>query len=314
MTDDLTDHDRRRPVASRFCALAAWAALGGGIWLSAGQTLWADDANVLGLPAQAIKNAGKLMICGGGQMPADVYSEFVRLAAGQKAKIVVIPTAKAWPNREAMEGRFAVWREMPLSSLDFLDTESRDVANQDDFTRPLEDATGVWIAGGSQGRLADIYGGTKVEQALRGVLERGGIIGGTSAGAAIMSRMMIRYGSPKAVVDAGFNLLTMAVVDQHFLRRNRQERLLGVLNEHPEMIGLGIDEGTALVVEGDHLRVMGQSEVVVCKSAGDEAPWVQTLKAGEEVDLIYPHTHTPDVLVLEHRRPEPSPTGTNPPE
>jgi cyanophycinase len=314
MAGDLTYYDRRHPVASLLCRMAAWAALSGGIWLSAQQPIWAEDPSVLGLPAQAVKNAGKLMICGGGQMPADVYSEFVRLAAGQKAKIVVIPTAKEWPNREAMEGRFAVWREMPVSSIDFLDTQSRDEANQDGFTRPLDDATGVWIAGGSQGRLADIYGGTKVEEALRGVLARGGIIGGTSAGAAIMSRLMIRYGSPKAVVDTGFNLLNLAVVDQHFLRRNRQERLLGVLNEHPEMIGLGIDEGTALVVEGDHLRVMGQSEVVVCKSAGQQAPWVQTLKAGEEVDLIYPHTQTPDVLVLEHRRPQIPPSGTNPPE
>ena len=104
---------------------------------------------------------------------------------------------------------------------------------------------------------------------------------------------------------------TWPSIDQHFLRRNRQERLLGVLNEHPEMIGLGIDEGTALVVEGDHLRVMGQSEVVVCKSAGEQAPWVQSLKAGEEVDLIYPHTQTPDVLVLEHRRPEVAPIAAN---
>ncbi|HEY1784662.1 MAG TPA: hypothetical protein VGG30_03905, partial [Pirellulales bacterium] len=170
MTEDLTYHDRRRPVARLFGQMLAWSALGGAIWLSTAGRLRADDASVLGLPAGAVKNAGKLMICGGGQMPADVYSEFVRLAAGQKARIVVIPTAKAWPNREAMEGRFAVWREMPVSSIDFLDTESRDEANQDDFTRPLEDATGVWIAGGSQGRLADIYGGTKVEQALRGVL------------------------------------------------------------------------------------------------------------------------------------------------
>ncbi|HTU27427.1 MAG TPA: cyanophycinase, partial [Pirellulales bacterium] len=248
-----------------------------------------------------------------------VYSEFVRLAAGPKAKIVVIPTAKEWPNREAMEGRFAAWREMSVSKLDFLDTGSREEANAEDFAKPLEDATGVWISGGSQGRLADIYGGTKVEEALKGVLERGGIIGGTSAGAAIMSRLMIRYGSPKAVVDAGFSFLSQAVVDQHFLRRHRQERLLGVLNEHPEMIGLGIDEGTALVVEGDHLRVMGQSEVVVCKqAAGEESPWVQTLKPGEEVDLVCPRApaDTPKLggLVLEHRRPAEHHDGTNPPE
>ena len=149
------------------------------------------------------------------------------------------------------------------------------------------------ISGGEQGRLADIYVGTKVEQALTGVLERGGVVGGTSAGAAVMSRMMIRYGSPKAVVGAGFNLLARAVVDQHFLRRNRQERLLGVLAEHPDWSDWGSTRGPALVVEGDHLRVLGESEVVVCKQiSGSPTPWVETVKAGEEVDLM-PGTLTP---------------------
>lgn len=275
------------------------AALLLGIGLCLGAAATADEPNVLGLPEQAVKNAGKLMICGGGQMPQDIYNEFVRLAAGKKARIVVIPTAKVWPSRADMEGRFAHWRLMSVSSVDFLDTESREQANQDSFVEPLREATGVWIAGGSQGRLADIYRGTKVEAALLGVLERGGIIGGTSAGAAVMSRMMIRYGSPKAVVDAGFNFLSQAVVDQHFLQRNRQERLLGVLSEHPEMIGLGVDEGTALVVEGAHLRVMGQSDVVVCKATGPQTPWVHTIKPGEEFDLLSPTQQAPEALVLQ---------------
>jgi cyanophycinase len=297
MAVDNTYYAGRRKFVSGLGKFVAVAAIG---CLLAGGQLLADESNLLGLPDKAVKNSGKLMICGGGQMPPDIYDEFVRLAAGKKARIVVIPTAKVWPSREDMEGRFAHWRTMPVSSVEFLDTESREEANEDAFIEPLREATGVWIAGGSQGRLADIYRGTKVEQALLGVLERGGIVGGTSAGAAIMSKMMIRYGSPKAVVDAGFNLLNQAVVDQHFLRRNRQERLLGVLSEHPEMIGLGVDEGTALVVDGVHLRVMGQSEVVVCKSAGEQPPWVQTLKAGEEVDLSRAPAPAPNPLVL-HR-------------
>ena len=242
------------------------------------------------------------MICGGGQMPADVYNEFVRLAAGKKARIVVIPTAKAWPSREDMEGRFAHWRTMRVSSRRL---SRHRIARRSQSGR----SPSRWTKRPASGLPADRKAGWPTSIAAPrssrpcvGVLERGGIIGGTSAGAAIMSRMMIRYGSPKAVVDAGFNLLNLAVVDQHFLRRNRQERLLGVLNEHPEMIGLGVDEGTALVVEGDHLRVMGQSEVVVCKSAGAQAPWVQTLKAGEEVDLVSPPTPAPEPLVLQRAR------------
>ena len=247
----------------------------------------AQTENMLGLPAQVVKGAGKLMICGGGPTPDGFRSEFIRLADGKKAKIVIIPTGMPFPNRQEMEDRFSSWRDFPIESLSFIDTESRDEANQDQFVKPLDCATGVWISGGEQGRLADIYVGTKVEQALTRVLERGGVVGGTSAGAAVMSRMMIRYGSPKAVVGAGFNLLARAVVDQHFVSRHRQERLLGVLAEHPDLVGLGIDEGAALVVEGDHLRVLGDSQVVVCKRiSGSSTPWVETLKPGEEVDLL----------------------------
>lgn len=265
----------------------------------------AQHANVLGLPAQVVKGAGKLMICGGGPMPDGVYNEFVKLAQGDKAKIVVIPTAKPFANRQEMERRFTDWRQRPMSSFDFLDTESRDEANNDEFVKPLDGATGVWIAGGSQGRLADVYVGTKVEQAVTRVLERGGVVAGTSAGAAVMSRIMIRYGSPKAVVGAGFNLLAHAVVDQHFLRRNRQERLLGVLAEHPEMVGLGIDESTALVVEGDHLRVLGDSQVIVCTvPSGQQTGCIETLGPGEEVDLVAraaPSATAPQAPIFEHR-------------
>jgi cyanophycinase len=267
--------------------LGALGLIGLSLWLGLARPARSQEVSVLGLPSRAVQGAGKLMICGGGPMPDDVFNEFVKLSRGDKARIVVIPTAHLFDSRADMEGRFATWRRLPVASLSFLDTESRDEANQDSFVEPLDAATGVWISGGSQGRLADIYAGTKVEQALLRVLERGGVIGGTSAGAAIMSHLMIRYGSPKAVVGAGFNLLARAVIDQHFLRRNRQERLLGVLAAHPEMVGLGIDEGTALVVQGDHLRVIGESQVIVCKGAeGQGTPWIETLKPGEEVDLV----------------------------
>ncbi len=257
------------------------------IVLASASTSYAQTASVLGLPSQVVKGAGKLMICGGGPMSDGFRQEFIRLADGPKAKIVIIPTGMQFPNRQEMENRFNSWREFPMESLAFIDTQSRDEANQEEFVKPLECATGVWISGGEQGRLSDVYVGTKVEQALTHVLERGGVVGGTSAGAAVMSKMMIRYGSPKAVVGAGFNLLARAVVDQHFIRRHREERLLGVLSEHPDLLGLGIDEGAALVVQGDHLRVLGESQVVIYKEvSGSTTPWTETLKAGEEVDLV----------------------------
>ena len=286
--DAATSYDGPRARRSTFrpilLAVMGWSGIFAS--LAAAQI---PKTNMLGLPARMLKGTGKLMICGGGPMSDGFRHEFIRLADGAKAKIVIIPTAMPFPNRHAMEERFSSWKEMPIESLSFLDTESRDEANQEDFVKPLEGATGVWISGGEQGRLADVYVGTKVEEALLKVLERGGVVGGTSAGAAIMSKMMIRYGSPKAVVGAGFNLLAHAVVDQHFLQRHRQERLLGVLADHPEMVGLGIDEGAALVVQGDHLRVLGDSQVIICKNnTGANAPWMEALKPGDEVDLIAP--------------------------
>lgn len=107
----------------------------------------AQTASMLGLSAQVVKGAGKLMICGGGPVPDDFRSEFIRLADGKKAKIVIIPTGMPFPNRQEMEDRFSSWREFPLESLAFIDTESRDEANQDQFVKPLDCATGVWISG-----------------------------------------------------------------------------------------------------------------------------------------------------------------------
>ena len=108
-------------------------------------------------------------------------------------------------------------------------------ANDAEFVRPLAEATGVWFGGGDQVVLTEAYLGTEVERQLEGaVLARGGVIGGTSAGAAVMTRVMIAGGRTKADVGEGFDFLPGAVVDQHFLKRNRIERLLGVLSAPPE--------------------------------------------------------------------------------
>jgi cyanophycinase len=180
--------------------------------------------------------------------------------------------------------RFAGWRGLDITSLDFVHTDSREKADTAEFVRPLERATGVWISGGVQGRLEYYYAGTRVEKALRGVLERGGVVGGTSAGAACLSKVMIRYGKSDAVTGRGLGLLERAVVDQHFSERHREERLLGVLKEHPGLVGLGIDESAALVVQGNHLRVLGSGNVTIY--AGPEARRTHRLASGAQADLV----------------------------
>ncbi len=135
--DAATSFDRprgRRPVFRPILLVSiGLGGIFGPVSASPGQT-----ANMLGLPTQVVKGAGKLMICGGGPVPDGFRDEFVRLADGTKAKIVIIPTATSFPNRQEMEDRFSSWREMPIESLSFLDTESRDEANQEEFVKPLE--------------------------------------------------------------------------------------------------------------------------------------------------------------------------------
>lgn len=250
----------------------------------------AAEENILGLPEPAIGAKGSLMIVGGGRTPDEVRSEFVRLAGGSSARIVLIPSTCPPTSSECVQQYLSKWQSYPIASVDFLEAVSREDAESAEFVRPLQSATGVWMPGGRQGRLVDLYGGTPVEKAIRQVLERGGVVGGTSAGAAVLSQVMILEGTTcEAVTSRGFSLLSGAVVDQHFSQRGRHARLLKVLEDYPGLLGLGVDEGTALVVQGNHLRVLGEARVTVCIPAeAHRATLVYRLKPGEEVELTMP--------------------------
>jgi cyanophycinase len=243
--------------------------------------------NLLGLPELALTSKGALMIVGGGQTTDEIRAEFIRLAGGPKARIVLIPSTPPPTSEECVQQYLAKWRKYPLASLDFLEALSRQEADSDQFVGPLQAATGIWMPGGRQERLIDLYGGTRVEKAIRRVLEGGGVVGGTSAGAAVMSRVMILEGTTcDAVTTRGFGLLNGAVVDQHFSQRGRHPRLMKVLEENPGLLGLGIDEDTALLVQGNHLRVLGEAHVTVFLPAeAYHATLVYRLKPGENVEL-----------------------------
>jgi cyanophycinase len=130
------------------------------------------------------------------------------------------------------------------------------------------------------------YRSSLVERELHRLLARGGVIGGTSAGASAMSRLMIVGGNPIAQVGAGLGLLPEIVIDQHFNNRNRLPRLLGILARHPQYLGLGIDEGTAVVVHGGQATILGNANVRLCLPGAGKAPvQVRVLKAGEQIDL-----------------------------
>jgi cyanophycinase len=244
----------------------------------------ADD-NPFGLPEKAQK--GSLVIAGGGTMPDSVYEKFVELAGGKNAKLVVIPWASAFSSFQEARQRYFGWLRTPVASVKLFEADSRDKANDKQYLAALAEATGVWITGGNQARLASLYGNTEVNKALSAVLERGGVIGGTSAGASVMSQKMIDHGESEAVLAAGFGLVRQAVIDSHFSQRRRHSRLLSALEQHPEQLGLGIDENTAVVIHSNLVQVLGDSSATICipHNSGKSAV-VYRLDPGEKAALI----------------------------
>ena len=127
----------------------------------------------------------------------------------------------------------------------------------------------MWIAGGRQGRLVDAYLGTRTQLELKALLDRGGVIGATSAGASMMASYLVRGAVDTNEVlmapgyEEGFGFLQNAAVDQHVIARNRVQDMMRILQQYPRLLGIGLDEGTALVVQGDRAEVVGRSSVVI---------------------------------------------------
>lgn len=235
--------------------------------------------SVAGLPAadspatDLAELPGPLVIVGGGKTPAEARDAFFAYAGKDKAKIVVIPSASASADEAAQaDGFLKPWQELNPASVVIFHTRDRKTADDPKFVAPLAEATGVWFSGGDQARITAAYRGTLVETELKKLHARGGVIGGTSAGAAVMSDPMIAGGTDAAKVAPGFGFLPGFVVDQHFVARGRQKRLQGVIAANPHLVGLGIDEGTALIVKGRTARVVGDSTVTVCLAAGAGRP------------------------------------------
>lgn len=270
----IVDFDQSRPPAGarmggRFLRGLCVSALLPMVWMFTASAVGQVEGRP-GTSPMVLEPKGSLVIVGGGGMPDSVREKFIELAGGKvKAKIVVIPTASedADAGPAALDEFLEPWRKHGAAAPTLVHTRSRDQADDPAFSRPIDEATGVWFSGGDQSRITAAYLGTKVEQAFRRVLERGGVIGGTSAGAAVMSKVMITGGGEKATVGTGLGYLPGAVCDQHALARSRVNRLLGVLDDHPGLTGIAVDEGTALVVRPEGWQVLGRSYVVFCRPA-----------------------------------------------
>src|SRR6478752_6941489 len=212
---------------------------------------------------------GTLVIVGGAMQDPAIVRRFIDLAGGPDAPIVIIPTASE--DDEHYDNYWSglkQWREAGARNLTVLHTRDRKVADSAAFVKPIKTARGVFFGGGRQWRLADAYSGTQTQKAVQGVLDRGGVVGGSSAGAAILSSFMVRGDTKTNTImigdhTAGMGFLKNAAVDIHVLRRNRQFDMLEVLEAHPELLGISIDEDTAIVVDGDRFDVIGQSYALV---------------------------------------------------
>ncbi|MGQ0767309.1 MAG: cyanophycinase [Gemmatimonadota bacterium] len=261
------------------CAFAALAALSCG-----GRATPVDQVPPVG---------GTLLIAGGGQLGPEIMGRFIELAGGPSAAIVVIPTAGEDSLYPSDWTGLNVLRSAGAKKLVLRHTRERAIAETDSFAAAIREAGGVWFPGGRQWRLVDSYLGTRTERELHALLARGGVIGGTSAGASIQASYMVRGAREGNTImmapgyEQGFGLIRNVAIDQHVSARNRQLDLQQVVRSHPALLGLGLDEGTAIIVRGGTAEVVGRGLLFVHngREQPDSARPYATLRAGEFLDL-----------------------------
>ncbi|MEO0571052.1 MAG: cyanophycinase [Bacteroidota bacterium] len=225
----------------------------------------AQDHIKVGFPSN-----GSLVIAGGGLLSEEIMKTFIDLAGGKDAQIVLVPTAAGLSEYDGKWKR--VLTNHGATNVIMLHTDDPKEADTKQFTKALLNATGVWFTGGRQWRLADSYLNTKVEAALWNVLDRGGVIGGSSAGATIQGSYLVRGDSKTNQImmgdhEKGFGFLENVAIDQHVLARNRQFDLFEILEKKPELLGIGIDESTAIMVQNGRFEVIGDSYVLLYDSS-----------------------------------------------
>lgn len=246
---------------------------------------------------------GSLVIQGGGAAEGTgIWETFINLAGGADAKIIIIPTAggNRGPDGKLIvyeeEKIIAPWKKLGLTNVHMLHTADPKVADTEAFAAPLRDAKGVWFNGGRQWNCVDSYAGTLTLREFREVLNRGGVIGGSSAGATIQGDYLVRGAvagpdivmAPEPEHQHGFAFLRRSAIDQHINTRNRWDDLIPVIKKYPDLLGIGLSEGTAIVVTGDRFQVIGKWKVAIHDNTRVYQPWEKpyyVLSAGDVYDM-----------------------------
>lgn len=233
---------------------------------------------------------GALVLVGGGANRPAFMDRFIQAAGGAKAKIVIIPTAlddqTLTPDRMQ---RMAHPNGMAGVTATILHTRDRKIADSADFVKPLLNATGVWIPGGDESLLADAYAGTRTAAEIKAVLARGGVVGGTSAGAMIAGEVLVRAKlSPLTVTGTRpvFNLLPDSYIVPHWSQRKLNFDLLAAaFAKYPSRTAIGIDEATAAIVENGALQVAGDGHVGIYDGKGHGGSAYALLSPGQKYAL-----------------------------
>jgi cyanophycinase len=242
---------------------------------------------------------GTLIIVGGGNLTGTgIMETFINKAGGTGAKIVVVPTAGGNKGPDGKwivykeEDVIAPWKKLGAENVRMLHTYDPKVADTEEFARVLRDANGVWFNGGRQWNCVDSYMNTLTYKEFHKVLERGGVIGGSSAGATIQGDYLVRGAvagseimmTPEPEHEHGFKFLRKSAIDQHINTRLRWDDLIQVMKKYPTFLGIGLSEGTAIVVTQDQFEVMGKWKVAIHDSTHPRQPWVKpffVLSAGD---------------------------------
>ncbi len=231
---------------------------------------------------------GTLLIVGGGNLNGSGINEkFIELAGGKDKNFVIVPTAGGNRNADGSlivykeDDVVAPWVKLGLTHVRMLHTADPKVADTEAFAKVLRDANGVWFNGGRQWNIVDSYANTLTHREFHNVLERGGVIGGSSAGATIQGDYLVRgdTSGPNVMMTAepthqkAFAFLRRVAIDQHINTRNRWDDLIPVIKKYPNLLGIGLSEATAIIVTGDRFEVMGAWKVAVHDNTRLYQPW-----------------------------------------
>lgn len=258
---------------------------------------------------------GELVIIGGAEDKEGdcrILREFIRRSGGLQSRIVVMTVATGLPG-EVGDKYTDVFKRLGAEDVRVVDTADRDAASDPKAIEDISQATGIFFTGGNQARITECLKDTELEAALHKRFSEGAVIAGTSAGAAMMPDMMIVVGegetNPRrevAQMERGMGFLPNVIIDQHFAQRGRLGRLLSALAQQPASLGFGIDENTAIVVNGKIVEVVGEGAVTIVDESTVTHNNIENLLPDEDLALcnaklhVLPHGYKFD---LEKRSP-----------